>query len=284
MSDELNTIMDMGLIYPTENKLISFLDKVYSIPFSNPGGWEKEIINFFRENPFVVYIIYRSTEDRYEEYANDIKYSMMGQDQRVAVMDTEELFKSLIKIRETVNIDKKMLKKYIEWLFNISRLYRQMFSKVVDSEDSGFKNYKCTYFPSSYELTMNLNDKPLKLFEQAFIICADGNIEYNFEVLSKEVHSNFDRRLRELAPKDKTIKKRRPLDSRLRHECFKRDNYRCKECGATNKEKMLHADHIVPVAQGGTDELSNLQTLCDNCNSAKSDKHFVGGKLTDGTN
>jgi len=72
-------------------------------------------------------------------------------------------------------------------------------------------------------------------------------------------------------------KKRNPLDSRLRHECFKRDGYKCLECGATNKEKTLHADHIVPVSQGGTDELENLQTLCDNCNLAKYNKCWVGG-------
>ena len=66
--------------------------------------------------------------------------------------------------------------------------------------------------------------------------------------------------------------------SRLRHECFKRDNYKCVECGATNKEKTLHADHILPTSQGGQDELSNLQTLCEDCNVAKSDKNWKGGK------
>ena len=44
------------------------------------------------------------------------------------------------------------------------------------------------------------------------------------------------------------------------------------------KEKTLHCDHILPVTQGGTDELSNLQTLCDDCNLAKSDKKWKGGK------
>lgn len=65
---------------------------------------------------------------------------------------------------------------------------------------------------------------------------------------------------------------RRPLDTKLRHEVFKRDGYRCLECGLTNNKTTLHADHIIPVAQGGTDEISNLQTLCEACNLAKSDK------------
>lgn len=75
----------------------------------------------------------------------------------------------------------------------------------------------------------------------------------------------------------KTIRKnnkRNPIDSRLRHEVFKRDGYKCKECGATKEEKTLHCDHIIPVSQGGTDEMDNLQTLCSDCNLAKSDKIF----------
>jgi len=74
----------------------------------------------------------------------------------------------------------------------------------------------------------------------------------------------------------KNGKQRKPIDSKLRHECFKRDGYKCVECGATNKEKILRADHILPVSQGGTDELSNLQTLCEDCNFAKSNKYWKG--------
>jgi hypothetical protein len=45
-----------------------------------------------------------------------------------------------------------------------------------------------------------------------------------------------------------------------------RDGYACQKCGTT---KDLHIDHIVPVARGGTNDLSNLQFLCRSCNSAK---------------
>ena len=63
---------------------------------------------------------------------------------------------------------------------------------------------------------------------------------------------------------------RQPIPSNLRHAVLKRDNYRCVECGATNKETTLEIDHIVPVAKGGTNDISNLQTLCKDCNRAKS--------------
>lgn len=33
-------------------------------------------------------------------------------------------------------------------------------------------------------------------------------------------------------------------------------------------------DHIIPISDGGTDELSNLTTLCRDCNRGKSAYHF----------
>ena len=58
----------------------------------------------------------------------------------------------------------------------------------------------------------------------------------------------------------------------MRHEVLKRDNYKCVECGASKEDMPLRFIHIIPIAQGGTDEMSNLQTLCKTCNLAKSSK------------
>ena len=38
------------------------------------------------------------------------------------------------------------------------------------------------------------------------------------------------------------------------------------------KEVMLTVDHIIPKARGGSNELHNLQVLCEPCNVAKADK------------
>lgn len=72
---------------------------------------------------------------------------------------------------------------------------------------------------------------------------------------------------------------RKPIPGRLRHRVFERDGYRCRECGATNKETTLHVDHIIPVAKGGTNKLSNLQTLCEKCNLSKHTDEWIGGKI-----
>lgn len=73
------------------------------------------------------------------------------------------------------------------------------------------------------------------------------------------------------------MSRREPIPARLRHEVFRRDGYRCRECGATNKETRLEIDHIVPVSKGGGNNLSNLQTLCKACNRAKHTRTWVGG-------
>ena len=77
----------------------------------------------------------------------------------------------------------------------------------------------------------------------------------------------------ELLPnKIKSKRKRTHIPRGLKHEVFKRDGYKCVECGASKDDgATLHVDHKVPVSKGGTDELSNLQTLCSDCNLNKSD-------------
>lgn len=66
--------------------------------------------------------------------------------------------------------------------------------------------------------------------------------------------------------------KRRKLSPKMRREVFLRDGFKCQECGAhPGKDRLvwLEVDHIIPVAKGGTDHSSNLQTLCNHCNAGK---------------
>lgn len=61
----------------------------------------------------------------------------------------------------------------------------------------------------------------------------------------------------------------------MRFDVFKRDNYRCRICGASPANDLkvtLHVDHIVPASKGGETVISNLQTLCSNCNFGKKAK------------
>jgi len=59
---------------------------------------------------------------------------------------------------------------------------------------------------------------------------------------------------------------RQPIDPEVRWAVFRRDGYACLRCGT---DSDLTIDHIHPVALGGTNHPSNLQTLCRGCNANK---------------
>lgn len=58
----------------------------------------------------------------------------------------------------------------------------------------------------------------------------------------------------------------------VRYEVLKRAKYRCELCGAHEDQAALHVDHIIPRAQGGSDDISNFQSLCVTCNTSKRDR------------
>lgn len=72
---------------------------------------------------------------------------------------------------------------------------------------------------------------------------------------------------------------RTALSKRLRFEIFKRDNHRCRYCGAGVIDSVLHVDHVVPFSKGGSDDPSNLVTACRDCNGGKSDVPLEERKL-----
>ncbi len=46
---------------------------------------------------------------------------------------------------------------------------------------------------------------------------------------------------------------------------------KCNQCGQSLGPRHLLVDHINPVAHGGSQEMSNLQLLCQPCHSRKRD-------------
>jgi len=65
--------------------------------------------------------------------------------------------------------------------------------------------------------------------------------------------------------------KRKPLSKKIRFEVFKRDSFTCQYCGRKSPDVILHVDHLDPVAKGGTNDILNLVTSCEECNQGKSD-------------
>jgi hypothetical protein len=67
-------------------------------------------------------------------------------------------------------------------------------------------------------------------------------------------------------PSRMRVQARAHIPEKVRWEVWERDGFCCAHC---HQRRFLTLDHIVPVSKGGSDELSNLQTLCRSCNSRK---------------
>ena len=63
--------------------------------------------------------------------------------------------------------------------------------------------------------------------------------------------------------------KRRATSPRIRFEVFKRDDFTCVYCGQRPPNVLLQADHLIPVKEGGSDDITNLVTSCSTCNAGK---------------
>lgn len=59
------------------------------------------------------------------------------------------------------------------------------------------------------------------------------------------------------------------ISLKVRFEVFKRDSFTCRYCGKKPPEVTLEVDHIIPVFEGGKDDINNLITSCFNCNRGK---------------
>lgn len=65
---------------------------------------------------------------------------------------------------------------------------------------------------------------------------------------------------------------------KIRKAVYRRDHWTCQRCGASDVE--LHAHHLIPLSEGGLDEMENLITLCKDCHKDMHFKMKYGGILT----
>jgi hypothetical protein len=65
-------------------------------------------------------------------------------------------------------------------------------------------------------------------------------------------------------PRPRSSRPSIPYEDRLR--VYARDSFQCRYCGSG---EFLSLDHIYPWSRGGSDDETNLQTLCRSCNSRK---------------
>lgn len=77
-----------------------------------------------------------------------------------------------------------------------------------------------------------------------------------------------------LKPKPNQVTRSRHIPASIRVLVLHRDSYKCVFCGRGAKQVQLEVDHIIPFSKGGSNDLSNLQTLCFECNRGKGSRHL----------
>jgi 5-methylcytosine-specific restriction endonuclease McrA len=70
-------------------------------------------------------------------------------------------------------------------------------------------------------------------------------------------------------PQQDKEKRSRHIPASVRVAVLHRDGYKCVYCGRSAKQVQLEVDHIVAFSTGGSNDPSNLQTLCFDCNRGK---------------
>jgi hypothetical protein len=102
------------------------------------------------------------------------------------------------------------------------------------------------------------------------------HIDWNFEQLQEGLHAAQASRARQSTTAALRQRERSLMTSGLRVTILRRDDYRCRMCGASAADgAVLHIDHITPVSRDGLTVPENLQTLCESCNLGKSNR-FIG--------
>lgn len=244
------------IIYPK-----SFTDIIYEYKPDKP-------FNIFLNADYVrCLVIVDTDESRLDSVSNEIINMFYNslETRRVFFLNDEDLTFQIAEIKKQLQsgIHEQI---YHDWFMKLMFMGRQMSVPLKENSLEAKEGYNPKIVQYFQNFDTGLCSKYL-FFSTNGILLEEPVIQ---SLISKAIEE-----VKKITSKPKKImNKRNPLDHRLRHEVFKRDNYKCKECGATKQEKSLHCDHILPVSQGGTDELDNLQTLCIDCNLAKSNKCF----------
>ena len=151
----------------------------------------------------------------------------------------------------------------------ISEILERCFCGFVASEP--YDNYPIKEIMIELSPRATLPNDP---FNAINISLKKGKLNHDFVPQLVEVIDEIDLEISWfiLWTDTKKVKKsnRRSISGTTRQNVLMRDNYTCQICGATVKDgAKLEIDHIIPYSKGGTNDESNLQVLCQQCNREK---------------
>lgn len=144
--------------------------------------------------------------------------------------------KNIDKLKRCININMKFNEKYMLHYFEPEAYVR--FSDI---------------------LSLMRKNKELTIYEHGVIYRA-----------YKHYYTNYYK-IRDLQNKEPRLIAQKFIGKKkIRLFIMNRDGNKCLKCFRTDK---LQLDHIMPISRNGKNTLSNLQTLCNSCNSIKRDSY-----------
>jgi 5-methylcytosine-specific restriction endonuclease McrA len=123
-------------------------------------------------------------------------------------------------------------------------------------------------------LVLNATYEPIKIvdWQRAIVLWCQGKVEIVAEH-DREVRAvTFTFKLPSVVRLLKFVRVRVARESVpfTRANIYRRDDYECQYCGETFESEDLTFDHVMPAAQGGRRDWTNIVSACVTCNRQKS--------------
>jgi len=126
------------------------------------------------------------------------------------------------------------------------------------------------------ELDELLSDAAFRVADAAFhMLYADRPFLYAFQLLvSRRVRQIDLSAYPEVFLRPGVLRRPNSLPAWVKRAVFHRDRGRCQRCatdltGVAITNETIRIDHIVPLAESGTNDPTNFQLLCEKCNLDK---------------
>ena len=145
---------------------------------------------------------------------------------------------------------------------NLYEIFKELFKlgKVSNTSHKGEDSIKEIHYVRNDGLKVKiLKDASfgnhLITYKDVMKVCKDINIPFNNQGIGSLVRSYYDK-----------FRGNKSTRIQLDRKTFFHQNCSCVKCGST---KNLQIDHILPLANGGTNDEDNLQALCKECHFEK---------------
>lgn len=254
------------------------------------------LIHDLAVNGYEVPEIYDGFDNFIELYPNDIILPF----QKSSVLHQFIDFAVYLSFREEVDdvvLDSVVYdKNYILWLNEALKTYkithlgfkdwlqtRSLSLDKLEHEETILEYYDYLYETGSFQgLLQQISD------EVFFVLFMNRNFLYHFNKqistrIAKIKTQDFPDDSRILFKKDGFLR-RVNIPVWVKKAVFYRDRGICSNCqkdisGLINIHNSKHFDHIIPLASGGLNDISNFQLLCEACNLGKKDKEIQVSKI-----